>query len=90
MTIQIDPRIKSDILKVMVITICYVMINLFFSFYNDSLITSGYVLGTTEKYDGSSVWLLNALTGVLAGVLGGTALVKVNGSYFRRKSFNQP
>lgn len=84
---QINPRFRSDLIKVMVITICYVLINIYFSFYNDSLITSGYVAGTTDSYDGPTVWLINALTGILAGVLGGTALVKVNGSYFRKKSF---
>jgi len=88
MTMQIDPQLRSDISKIAVITISFVLINLFFSLYNDSLLTSGYVTGTTASYNATSVWIINVLTGVLAGILGGTALVKVNGSYFRRKSFN--
>ena len=83
-----NPRLKSDVTKVALITISFVMINLFFSFYNNSLITSGYVSETSDLYDATGVWIINAITGVLAGILGGTALVKVNGSYFRKKSFN--
>lgn len=84
---RINPRLKSDISKVMVITIAFVLINVFFSFYNDSLITSGYVAGTTASYDQLTAWLINIISGVLAGLLGGSALVMVNGTYFRKKSF---
>jgi len=58
------------------------------SFYNHTLITSEYVIGTSEIYSVRSQWLINALTGIIAGILGGSALVMVNGSYFRKKSFN--
>ena len=84
----INPRLSSDISKVLVITIFYVLINIFMSLYNDSLFNSAYVVGTTELYDSATAWFTNIFTGIIAGVLGGSALVIVNGSYFRRKSFN--
>ncbi len=76
-----------DINKVAAITIGYIIINVFFFFFNYALINSPYSLGPTPQFSVGSYLPTNLLIGLIAGVLGGTLLVSVNGHLFRRRSF---
>ena len=85
---KISPQLKSDVIKVFNITIAFLLINWFFSFYNDGMIHSEYTLGVSGFYDAKMALLMNSITGLLAGIIGGTALVFVNKRYFRKKSYS--
>jgi len=76
-----------DLNKVAVITIGYVIINLFIFFFNYALINSPYSLGPSLQFNVKSYLLTNILIGLIAGVLGGVLLVSVNSQLFRRRSF---
>ncbi len=76
-----------DLNKVAVITIGYVIINLFIFFFNYALINSPYSLGPSLQFSVKSYLLTNILIGLIAGVLGGVLLVSVNSQLFRRRSF---
>lgn len=84
---KLRPRLKSDISKVKVITIAYVLISWYFVFYIDSLLLSDYSLGPSKLYNLGIGIGVNSLTGILAGTLGGWVLVFVNNKFFRRKSY---
>ncbi|MFT6816101.1 MAG: adenylate cyclase [Sphingobacteriales bacterium] len=73
--------------KVAVITLGFVIINIFLFFFNYALIHSFYSLGPTSFFDAKSYFSLSVLIGLIAGVLGGMLLVFVNGHLFRRRSF---
>ena len=76
-----------DINKVALITIGYVIINIFLFFYNIALINSPYSLGPSEEFSAISYLLTNLFTGLLTGLLWGTILVSINNHLFRRQSF---
>ena len=84
---RITPRLRMNIAKVIVITLCYILIGLFIAFFNHSILNSPLVKGISELYNFRVYLLINLLIGLLAGVLGGTALVTENSSFFRKKSF---
>lgn len=76
-----------NIRKVVVITIGYTIINFFFFFYIYALLNSRYSLGPSSQFNIESSLLTNILVGLIAGVLGGSMLVSVNGKLFRKRSF---
>lgn len=84
---KVSPQLKSDIKKVRNITIGFVVVNLFFSFYNDGMINSEYTLGAAKFYDIRLSYFMNILTGLIAGIMGGSTLVYVNNKYFRKRSY---
>ena len=84
---KISRQLKSDFYKVAIITLGYVIINIFFSFFNYSLIHSPYSLGPSPQFSIIIYFLTNILTGIITGVLGGVLLVSVNSQLFRRRSF---
>ena len=73
--------------QVLLITLGYVLINLFFYFQTSAIIFSPFSLGPSDLFDPDSFLLINVLVGIMAGLLGGTSLVLVNGRYFRKRSF---
>lgn len=84
---KIYPRMKMNITKVIVITICYVLISIYVAFFNNSLLNSVYTTGVSELYNFHSYLYVNILIGIIAGSIGGSALVTVNNKIFRKKSF---
>ena len=76
-----------DFNKVAVITVAYVIINLFLFFFNYALIHSPYTLGPSPEFSVRSYFFTNLLIGFITGVLGGVLLVSVNNHLFRRRSF---
>lgn len=80
-------QMKMNMVKVGVITLCFILINMFFFYFNYALIMSPFSEGPSEFFDFRTSLLTNLLTGLVAGLLGGTLLVFVNDSVFRRKSF---
>lgn len=70
-----------------IITIAYVLINLFLYYFNYSLIHSVFSKGPSNLFDPKSYLRINLLVGFVVGILGGTTLVIVNGRYFRKRSF---
>ncbi len=84
---KLSSTLRGDISKVGVITAAFMMISMFFTFYNEALFLSDYSLGTTELYDFSFALWMNAFSGLVAGILGGSTLVVVNRRIFRRKSY---
>lgn len=73
--------------KVAVITIGYILINIFIFFFNYALINSPYSLGPSPLFNFRIYFLSNIVVGLIAGVLGGIILVSVNSQLFRRRSF---
>ena len=84
---EISRKTKMNLRKVAVITLGYVIINVFIFFFNYALIHSFYSLGPSSLFDAKSYFFLSILIGLIAGVLGGVLLVSVNGHLFRRRSF---
>ena len=80
-------QLKLDLNKVALITIGYVILNLFLFFFNYALLNSPYSLGPSPRFNVGSYLLTNLLIGLIAGVLGGVLLVSVNSYLFRRRSF---
>jgi adenylate cyclase len=80
-------QLKSNFHKVALITLGYVIINVFLFFYNYTLINSPYSLGPSLLFTIKSYLFTNILIGVIAGVLGGVLLVTVNSQLFRKRSF---
>lgn len=76
-----------NISKVILITFSFILIHAFFAFFNDALLNSHYSLGTTKLFDFNVHLMINMLTGLFAGIFGGSLLVLVNSKLFRRKSF---
>ena len=73
--------------KVAIITIGYVLLNMFIFFFNYTVINSPYSLGPSPQFNVRTYFLTTILIGLIAGVLGGVLLVWVNGQFFRRRSF---
>ena len=84
---KVSRQLKSNFHKVVFITIGYVIINLFLSFFSYAIINSPYTLGPSLLFNVKSYFLTNILTGVITGWLGGVLLVSVNSQLFRRRSF---
>jgi len=84
---KVSPQFKMNLGKVAVITVCYILINLFLALYDDALLNSPFSAGPSELFDFKFLLLISTLIGLIAGTLGGTMLVVINGSLFRRKSF---
>ncbi len=84
---KISPSLRSNINKILLITSFYVLINWFFTFYNHVMLTSEFSLGRSDFYDlGMNLWA-NTLTGIFAGLLGGSTLIYVNDKIFRKRSY---
>ena len=84
---KLQPQIKSDISKVMVISIAFVLINGYMTFFTESVI-SAFSLGPNENYVPDENLLLSSIIGLIAGISGGWVLVFVNNRLFRKKSYN--
>ncbi len=84
---SLSPQQKMNINKVLVITLGFVLINVFIALLINSAITSSYSLGPSPIYSLVNYIWLSALVGLLAGSLGGIALISINKYYFRKKSF---
>jgi len=69
------------------ITIFFVLVNWFMTFYNHNILQSGYSLGLSDLYNLKINFITGTLSGLLAGIIGGSALVFVNDRYFRKKSY---
>ena len=82
-----NPKLRSNISKVAVITVAFMFISWFLVYYNYSLLYSSWSKGPAEQF--SLWWFLfaNTLIGFIAGIFGGSALVFVNSTYFRKRSF---
>ncbi len=83
----LSPQVKLNIRRVAIITASYVLISLQITFYNDALLRSPFGMGPSPEYQFRTVLLINILMGIIAGVLGGSVLVTVNGRLFRKRSF---
>jgi adenylate cyclase len=83
---NLSPQHKINLRQIGVITICFVVFNLFLAFFNDVMIDSMYSLGPSEVYDFKVSILINVLVGVIAGVIGGAVLVTVNTRILRKKN----
>ena len=84
---KLSRQLKMDLNKVAAITIGYVIINIFFFFYNYAFVNSPYSLGPSQQFSVKNYLLTNILIGLIAGVLGGVLLVSVNSQLFRKRSF---
>jgi len=84
---KISRHLKLNIHKVFGITLAFVAINLFLTFFNFALINSPYSLGPSPLFNPKSYLLSNLLVGMIAGLLAGVVLVVVNSKLFRKRSF---
>jgi len=78
---------KGDSRAVATITLAYLLINWFVTFYNEAIWGASFSLGPAP---GNNVWVnfgVNTLTGLLAGFFGGTLFVWMHRTVFRRNSF---
>ncbi len=83
---KIQAQLKSDISKVMVITVLFVLISLYMAFLNDG-VASQYCVALSERYDANLHYITSTISGLMAGILGGSTLVYVNQRFFRKKSY---
>ncbi len=84
---KISRKLKMDLNKVAVITIGYLLINIFLFFFNYAIINSPYSLGPSSEFSAKSYLLTSLVSGLVTGVLSGILLVSVNNQLFRRRSF---
>lgn len=84
---KLSRQLKINLNKVAVITVGYILINIFIFFFNYALINSPYSLGPSSLFSFRSYFLSNILVGLIAGILGGIILVSVNSQLFRKRSF---
>ena len=84
---NLSPQLRIDITKIAVITICYILINIFIAFHNQGVYVSPLILGVSETYDFIAFLVISVLIGLLIGLLGGSVLVFVNYKLFQNKSF---
>jgi adenylate cyclase len=84
---NIKLQLTSNVSKVALITALFIVINWYMTFYNDSLLHSAFSLGLTGIYNFKVSMLMSTITGIFAGVIGGSVLVYVNDRYFRRQSY---
>lgn len=84
---KLSKQLQLEIGKVLVITVCYILINVLIFYLNYAIIHSPFSLGPSEKFDVKSYLTINLLIGLISGPVGGTALIIVNSKYFRRHSF---
>ena len=83
----LSPQLKMNISKVAVITVCYVLISVFIAVLNKAIIYSPFTNGPSGIYDFHMAIRTSVMGGFLAGVLGGTGLVLINSTLFRKRSF---
>ncbi len=84
---KISPHLKMDILKVLVITMCYTGINVFASYFIYAIFNSPFCLGPSPLYSLRENILINICIGILAGTIGGSMLLYINRRLFRTRSF---
>ena len=84
---KLRPQLRSDIKKVLWITIAFILIDWFLTFYTDAIIETEYTLGPSDLYSLDLNLFINTLTGLVAGILGGSVLVYVQGQFFRKRSY---
>ena len=84
---KITRQLKLYFYQVALITVGFMIINLFIFFFNYALLNSPYSLGPSPLFDLNYYLLTNLLVGFIAGVLAGILLVTVNSRLFRRRSF---
>ena len=75
---NLSPQLRIDITKIAVITICYILINIFIAFHNQGVYVSPLILGVSETYDFIAFLVISVLIGLLIGLLGGSVMVFVN------------
>lgn len=83
----ISPQLRMNLNKVAVITIVYILINIFFFFFTYSIINSPYSIGPSLQFSIKSSFFISIIIGLISGVLGGIILVSVNSQLFRKRSF---
>jgi len=86
---KINPQLKNNIIKVIIITMGYILINIFIAFYNQVIVTSNLSLGESALNNFLQNVIENIMIGLTAGILGGSALVYLNGYVFRKRSFGE-
>ncbi|MBI1193952.1 MAG: adenylate/guanylate cyclase domain-containing protein [Bacteroidetes bacterium] len=77
----------NDMRAVANITLAYLLINWFITFYNEAIWGASFSLGPIPE---NNVWVnlgVNTLTGLMAGVFGGSLFVWLHRTVFRRNSF---
>ena len=84
---RFSPQLKINLGRVAIITISFVLINIFIAFFNDTILRSDFSSGLTSIYDFRVYLLINIIIGLVAGIFGGGSLVVVNSRLFRKKSF---
>ena len=73
--------------NIVVITAIFILFNLYIAYYNIAMINSPFSSGPSEIFDPHWHLIMNALSGLVAGVLTGFIGTVVNRKLFRRKSF---
>lgn len=81
------PQQRMDLHKVRLITIGYILINVFMAILVHAILSSSYSIGPSARYDFLDYLGLSIIIGTIAGIMGGAAIVKINKSLFRKKSF---
>lgn len=80
-------QVQINLQRVSIITLSFVLINIFIAFFNNAMLESIFSLGPSSLYDFKAYLMINILIGLIIGILGGGALVLVNSRLFRKKSF---
>lgn len=81
------PKLRMDLMKVVTITVSYMMINVFSAILIDAAINSNYSGGPSAHYGFVNYLALSLMVGFIAGVLGGSAMVALNNRILSRRSY---
>ncbi len=84
---KLSPQLKINLKKVAVITCCYILFNLFITFFINAILNSPFSLGPSPLFIFKSGLITNTISGIVGGILGGTSLVLINSRLFQKKSF---
>ncbi|MFT4681971.1 MAG: adenylate cyclase [Granulosicoccus sp.] len=84
---KLPPQIRLNLGKVLIITVVYALISLFVGAFFYVVLNSPFSLGPSELYDAKRQVFANLFTSTIAGIVGGSTLVFVNGSVFQKRPF---
>ncbi|MEM9053219.1 MAG: adenylate/guanylate cyclase domain-containing protein [Bacteroidota bacterium] len=73
--------------KVLVISGIYVVVSLFITFYNRSILLGGWLSEPARNFNTRVEFVISLSIGLIAGVVGGSILVQIYEKVFKKKSF---
>lgn len=84
---RISQQFRIDMQKVLVITVAWILVNIFIAIYNYTVLHSIFSKGAVDGFSLGFHLFTNTLIAIMGGLSGGYFLVYVNRQIFRKRSF---